>query len=128
MSLKPRSVRGRSPPWRAPTDRSRLRVLPLVASKTFGRSNASFDTIIRRILDDRARLRCLGGNDESATAAATDLPALAPGIPGLVRVPFMSRALFVGGTPTLAGDLALLLSRHRCEPAPFLAFSCSHAK
>jgi hypothetical protein len=38
----------------------------------------------------------------------------------------VSRALFVRRAAALAGDLALLFGRHRREPTPFFAFSCSH--
>jgi len=70
----------------------------------------------------RRRLR---RTDQSATTTPADLPALAAGRPRLVGVPLVGRALLMRGTSALAGDLALLLGRHRGEPAAFLAF-CSH--
>jgi hypothetical protein len=51
----------------------------------------------------------LGRYDQTAATAAAYLTALAARITRFVRSPFMSRALFVCGAATLAGNLALLL-------------------
>src|SRR5580765_4546575 len=127
MSLKSRSVRVRSPPRRASTHRSRRRVLPLlVASKAFARSNGSFCTIFRRTFRSRLWLRRVGRNDEPASSAAAHLTALAAGVSGLIGGPLVSSSLLVRSAPSLAGNLALLLGRHRRESPPFLAFTCSH--
>ena len=61
--------------------------------------------------------------DETAAAAAADLPALAAGRSRFLGRPLVSRPLLMGGAPALARDLTLLLRRHRGEPAAFLAFS-----
>ena len=62
----------------------------------------------------------LGGNDLSTASAAANRAAFAPGITRFVRSPFMSRALFVGGATTLAGNLTLLGPIHRRKSAIFL--------
>src|SRR5262249_53932980 len=67
-------------------------------------------------------------NDQTATTPATHLAAFATSGSRFVRGPFMSRAFFVRGAPTLAGDLALLLGRHRCETSSFFTFSCIHRR
>jgi hypothetical protein len=65
-------------------------------------------------------------NDQTATTPATHLAAFAACGPRFVSSPFMSRAFFVCGATALAGNLALLLGRHRCETSSFFAFSCIH--
>src|SRR5438067_850334 len=125
MSLKNRSARERSPPRRASVHRSRLRVLPLfVISKTFARSNRSlrtmsFRSIFREVRARHCRLRRIGRDDQAAASAAADLPALAAGVAGFVGGPLVGRPLFVRRAAALAGDLALLFGRHRCESATF---------
>src|SRR3954471_15210723 len=128
MSLKSRSVRGRSPPWRVSARRARLRVFPLlVASKAFPRSKGSFGTIIRRFVRRRRiLLRHLGGNDKPPPSATADLTALSTCVARFVGRPFVGRAFFVRRAASLAGDLSLLFGRHRRETPPLFAFTCSH--
>jgi hypothetical protein len=94
----------------------------LVASKAFARSNLSFRTISRRSIRNRRFGRRISRNDETTASAAADLPAFTTRVPRFVGRPLMGGALFVGCAAAFAGDLPLLFSGHRCEPAPFFAF------
>jgi hypothetical protein len=58
---------------------------------------------------------------QSSATTATDLATLATGRARFVGRPLVCGALLVRRAATLAGDLALLLRRHGCEPASFLA-------
>ncbi len=55
------------------------------------------------------------------TITAHDFAALATRIAGLIARPFVRRPLFVRRATPLAGDLALAIRVHRCEPALALA-------
>jgi hypothetical protein len=70
--------------------------------------------------------RWLGRDDKTSTPAAAYLTTLAAGIPCFISCPFMSRAFFVRRAAAFAGNLALLLRRHRCEPSTFFPFSVIH--
>jgi hypothetical protein len=59
---------------------------------------------------------------QSSATTATDLATLATGRARFVGRPLVCGALLVRRAATLAGDLALLLRRHGCEPASFLAY------
>src|SRR5438034_410297 len=115
---------------RARVPRLRLGVVALaVASKASGRAG-SLGMIARRDVGSRAggrsgRLR--RGDDQPASAAATDLPALAPGGARLVGCPFVGRALFMSSATTLAGDLTLLFRRHRRKASTLFPLTCIHA-
>src|SRR3712207_3149344 len=60
---------------------------------------------------------------ETAAAAAADLTALATGLTRLVGRPLVSGALFMRRAAALAGDLTLLLWRHRRKTATFFSYS-----
>src|ERR1700694_669671 len=47
---------------------------------------------------------------------ANDLPAFSACSPGLVAVPFMRYALFVGSAAAFAGNLFLTVGAHGCKP------------
>ena len=65
-----------------------------------------------------ARLSAFPANGRHVRAIATDGDtALATGIPGFVGRPFVRRSLFVGCSPTFAGDLTLTRGIHRRESA-----------
>jgi hypothetical protein len=126
MSLKTRTVLGRSPPRRAPAHRPRLRVLPLlVASKASHRTARSFCTVGRALARGSGHLGVCRKHEAAASAAA-DLTTLATGIARFVGRPLVGCPLLVCGAPALAGDLALLFRRHRSESATFFTFSCTH--
>jgi hypothetical protein len=59
---------------------------------------------------------------QSSATPATDLATLATGRARFVGCPLVCRPLLVRRAATLARDLALLLRRHGCEPASFLAY------
>src|SRR5215208_680404 len=61
---------------------------------------------------------------EPSAAATADLPALAAGRSRFVGRPFVRGPLLMCRAAALARDLALLLRRHRREPAAFFPFTC----
>src|SRR5262245_22030829 len=82
-----------------------------------------------RLLDDSFRGQRRGGFGrfhESPATAAADLTSLAAGIARFVRSPLVSGSLLMSGAASLAGDLPLLLGRHRGEAAAFLALCVHH--
>src|SRR5687768_8951148 len=64
-----------------------------------------------------------GSLNETTSAAAADLTALASSRSRFFRRPLVRGALLVRSAPPLAGDLPLLLRGHRGKAAPLLAFT-----
>ena len=68
----------------------------------------------------------LDAGRQLAATASRHLATLATRFAGLFGGPLVSRSLRVGGTATLAGDLALLLGRHGGEASAGLADNFEH--